>query len=136
MIDKPITIRLDNTSDSSKDLMYLSDTLIDAGFPNTINEDKILIHYPQGRLDDLVGIIEEILPKDFLFNITIGHIESTGEIVQYDTVIPFGKYKDRKVEDILIENPNYIIWANKNVKTFNVSKETINKAWDLVKSKK
>tara|TARA_Y100000389_G_scaffold144286_1_gene142608 strand:+ start:482 stop:745 length:264 start_codon:yes stop_codon:yes gene_type:complete len=46
-------------------------------------------------------------------------------------IMPFGKYKGRKLGDILYDNPNYIIWLyTKDVLKRGMSKVLYNKALD------
>ena len=37
-----------------------------------------------------------------------------------DTPLDFGKYRGRVVEDVLVEDPAYLLWAMENVERFNV----------------
>ena len=37
-----------------------------------------------------------------------------------DTPLAFGKYKGRTVEDVLEEDPAYLLWAAENVESFDV----------------
>lgn len=36
-------------------------------------------------------------------------------------IIPFGKYKGKKVKDVVYKHPQWILWAEDNVSGFNVS---------------
>ncbi|HEX4112735.1 MAG TPA: hypothetical protein VH020_09390 [Stellaceae bacterium] len=39
-----------------------------------------------------------------------------------DTVLDFGRYKGRTVEDVLADDPRYLLWAMENVERFEVDK--------------
>lgn len=39
-----------------------------------------------------------------------------------DTPLGFGKYKGRTVEDVLDEDPHYLLWALENVEQFDADK--------------
>jgi hypothetical protein len=39
-----------------------------------------------------------------------------------DTPLGFGKYKGRTVEDVLEEDPHYLLWALENVEQFDADK--------------
>ena len=45
-------------------------------------------------------------------------------------VIPFGKYKGKEVKDVVSENPQWILWAEDNVKGFTVSHRAFKMAED------
>lgn len=48
-------------------------------------------------------------------------------------VLTFGKYKGRSVIEVLVSDPQYIIWVNNNVHNVIFKEETINRA--IVKAK-
>ena len=43
-------------------------------------------------------------------------------IYDLDTPLGFGKYKGQPVEDVLTEDPSYLLWAMENVASFEVDK--------------
>lgn len=43
-----------------------------------------------------------------------------------ETKLPFGKYKDMTVEEIIEEDPQYIAWCHHNVDGFNVTPTVAN----------
>ena len=38
-------------------------------------------------------------------------------------IFTFGKYEGKTIEYVMSENSNYILWADRNVKWFNLSKD-------------
>lgn len=63
---------------------------------------------------------------------TIGDMLKHG----YKYVFPFGKHKNEYVEDVLEEDPGYIIWAADNVDWFNPTDEILIEAFDLAQDLK
>jgi hypothetical protein len=47
-------------------------------------------------------------------------------------IICFGMYKNRVLEDIISENPKYILWAHNNVCSFTLSERLEKKAQDCI----
>lgn len=52
-----------------------------------------------------------------------------------DDVLSFGKYKGRKVLDIYMENPQYLQWAEGNVRNFLVNWQSVMRAHRVIKAK-
>ena len=48
---------------------------------------------------------------------------------------PFGKYKGRSVIEILVSDPQYILWANENVDYIKFNESTISRANTKAKQK-
>jgi hypothetical protein len=48
-----------------------------------------------------------------------------GKSLTLDSELGFGKYRGKKVRDVLQENPNYIQWASANVKGLSLDEETM-----------
>jgi hypothetical protein len=46
----------------------------------------------------------------------------------YKTILPFGKYKGKAVEDILFFDPGWLVWAAENVKGFDLDEEIYEEA--------
>jgi hypothetical protein len=46
------------------------------------------------------------------------------DIIKRDTILTFGKYKGKKICDLIYHDPGYIIWMSKNA--FNVEKDLVN----------
>lgn len=47
------------------------------------------------------------------------------------SVISFGKYKGKTVQDVIEMNPGYLIWANENVSFFALSSPLLNEVENL-----
>lgn len=41
--------------------------------------------------------------------------ELTNRVKYSDYLMPFGKYKGEFIADILVEDPDYLIWASENI---------------------
>lgn len=42
-----------------------------------------------------------------------------------DSLITFGKYKDKTVQDVLEENPGYLRWFSENVDKYSLAEDII-----------
>lgn len=51
-------------------------------------------------------------------------------------IFDFGKYKGLRIEEVLAEDPWYIMWCVKNVKTIQFEEEIISQAKSYVESNK
>lgn len=49
-------------------------------------------------------------------------------VLEPDDILSFGKYKGRKVIDVYLENPQYLQWAEANVKDFLVNGQAVMRA--------
>lgn len=39
--------------------------------------------------------------------------------------LTFGKYKGKKIEDVIEEDPKYLLWAHENIEWFQLSDEAL-----------
>jgi len=45
--------------------------------------------------------------------------------------LTFGKYKGKTVEEVITLDPDYLLWARKNIEWFEIELEVFNDAWEL-----
>ena len=48
--------------------------------------------------------------------------------LDFDSVFPFGQYRGEDVQDVLEENPSYIIWWHENVSSHPLKKCVVSEA--------
>ena len=73
----------------------------------------------QGQLNDYEKQFEN--SKKSSFN-KKSHVQKTYSL---ETTLTFGKYADLTVEQVLKTNPQYLLWANKNIDGFMLSQDVI-----------
>lgn len=53
-------------------------------------------------------------------------------VYNYEDKLRFGKYKGRKIKDILFENPEYLVWCDETIVWFKIKRAILNRALDRV----
>lgn len=51
-------------------------------------------------------------------------------------IFEFGKHKNKTIEEVIKNDPTYVIWADKNIESFNISdqlfQKAINRKWEML----
>lgn len=58
------------------------------------------------------------------------------KLKKLEDVMTFGKYKGKKIEDVLSENPSYLVWAHDDIKWFKLEQEIYDEAVDQANNKR
>lgn len=57
-------------------------------------------------------------------------VENTIKKKELESILTFGKYKGKTIQDVLSTNPSYLIWAHDTISWFKLKEEIYDEAVD------